>query len=155
MKNILMLKFQRVLAFRYARSMVGMFVASMTVLIVCALPARAIEIQEVVSPKGIRAWLVEDDSVPLISMRFSFKGGTSQDPSGKEGLANLMTGLFDEGAGAGGDFIRTSPESFLDRAPFLTAKSARCCLSAPSPRLERPWSACDEVVRACADSRDC
>ncbi|MBB3217674.1 zinc protease [Ochrobactrum sp. RC6B] len=99
MKNILMLNIQRVLAFRYARSVVGMFVASMTVLIVCALPARAIEIQEVVSPKGIRAWLVEDDSVPLISMRFSFKGGTSQDPSGREGLANLMTGLFDEGAG--------------------------------------------------------
>lgn len=99
MKNILMLNIQRVLPFRYARSVVGIFLASMTLLIVCALPARAIEIQEVVSPKGIRAWLVEDDSVPLISMRFSFKGGTSQDPSGKEGLANLMTGLFDEGAG--------------------------------------------------------
>ena len=99
MKNILMLNFQRVLAFRYARSVVGMFAVSMTLLIVCALPARAIEIQEVVSPKGVRAWLVEDGSVPLISMRFSLKGGTSQDPSGKEGLANLMTGLFDEGAG--------------------------------------------------------
>ena len=32
-------------------------------------------------------------------MRFSFKGGSTQDPKGKEGLANLMTGLFDEGAG--------------------------------------------------------
>ncbi|WP_343316088.1 pitrilysin family protein [Brucella sp. BE17] len=66
---------------------------------VCALPARAIDIQEVVSSKGIRAWLVEDSSVPLVSMQFSFKGGASQDPTGKEGLANLMTGLFDEGAG--------------------------------------------------------
>src|SRR5690606_28765522 len=26
-------------------------------------------------------------------------GGSTQDPAGKEGLANLMTGLFDEGAG--------------------------------------------------------
>lgn len=73
--------------------------ATFIVLMVYSLPANAIEIQEVVSPKGIRAWLVEDSSVPLVSMRFSFKGGTSQDPSGKEGLANLMTGLFDEGAG--------------------------------------------------------
>lgn len=72
---------------------------SMMLLVILNLPANAIEIQEVVSPKGIRAWLVEDNSVPLVSMRFSFKGGTSQDPGGKEGLANLMTGLFDEGAG--------------------------------------------------------
>ncbi len=99
MKNILTLNFRRVFDFRYAGSAVGVLAASVTLLIVCALPARAIEIQEVVSPKGIHARLVEDDSVPLISMRFSFKGGTSQDPSGKEGLANLMTGLFDEGAG--------------------------------------------------------
>ncbi|MGO1162867.1 M16 family metallopeptidase [Brucella pseudogrignonensis] len=71
----------------------------MLLLVAVSLPANAIEIQEVVSPKGIKAWLVEDNSVPLVSMRFSFKGGASQDPSGKEGLANLMTGLFDEGAG--------------------------------------------------------
>ncbi|MDT6940893.1 pitrilysin family protein [Brucella pseudogrignonensis] len=71
----------------------------MLLLVAGSLPANAIEIQEVVSPKGIKAWLVEDNSVPLVSMRFSFKGGASQDPSGKEGLANLMTGLFDEGAG--------------------------------------------------------
>ncbi|MDR0252729.1 MAG: insulinase family protein [Brucellaceae bacterium] len=63
------------------------------------LPAYALDIQEVTSPKGIKAWLVEDSSVPLISVRFSFKGGSVQDPEGKEGLANLMTGLFDEGAG--------------------------------------------------------
>lgn len=62
-------------------------------------PALALDIQEVTSPKGIKAWLVEDSSVPLISVRFSFKGGSAQDPDGKEGLANLMTALFDEGAG--------------------------------------------------------
>lgn len=72
---------------------------TLLVLIGLALPAQAIEIQEIVSPKGVKAWLVEDSSVPLVSMRFSFKGGTAQDLPGKEGLANLMTGLFDEGAG--------------------------------------------------------
>ena len=99
MKNILMLNLKHFCGFRYVRSAVGALATSITLLIMCALPAHAIEIQEVVSPKGIHAWLVEDRSVPLISMRFSFKGGTSQDPTGKEGLANLMTGLFDEGAG--------------------------------------------------------
>lgn len=82
-----------------ARAFAATLVAALALMMVSALPARAIEIQEVVSPKGIRAWLVEDSSVPLVSMQFSFKGGAAQDPSGKEGLANLMTGLFDEGAG--------------------------------------------------------
>ncbi len=63
------------------------------------LVARAMEIQEVVSPKGIKAWLVEDHALPALTLRFAFRGGTTQDPAGKEGLVNLMAGLFDEGAG--------------------------------------------------------
>jgi zinc protease len=58
-----------------------------------------VSIQDVTSPKGIHAWLVEDYSVPIVTIRFAFGGGSSQDPDGKEGIANLMTGLFDEGAG--------------------------------------------------------
>ncbi|MDR6434428.1 zinc protease [Brucella pseudogrignonensis] len=88
-----------VLSILRAKNAVAAVVGSILLLVAVSLPANAIEIQEVVSPKGIKAWLVEDNSVPLVSMRFSFKGGASQDPSGKEGLANLMTGLFDEGAG--------------------------------------------------------
>ena len=62
-------------------------------------PARAaVKIQEVTSPGGITAWLVEDYTVPIIAVRFAFSGGSVQDPQGKEGLTNLMTGLFDEGA---------------------------------------------------------
>lgn len=64
------------------------------------LPARAaVTIQEVKSDSGITAWLVEDYSVPIVAVRFAFRGGSTQDPAGKEGLVNLMTGLFDEGAG--------------------------------------------------------
>ncbi|MBZ9886973.1 insulinase family protein [Mesorhizobium sp. BR1-1-3] len=72
---------------------------SILFLILPALTARAMEIQSVTSPKGITAWLVEDYSVPVVAIRFVFGGGSTQDPVGKEGLANLMTGLFDEGAG--------------------------------------------------------
>ncbi len=64
-------------------------------------PAAAkMEIQSVTSQGGVTSWLVEDYSVPIVAIRFAFTGGSSQDPAGKEGLANLMTGLFDEGAGA-------------------------------------------------------
>lgn len=62
--------------------------------------ARAeVTIQEVKSPGGVTAWLVEDYTVPIVTVRFAFEGGSTQDPRGKEGLANLMSGLLDEGAG--------------------------------------------------------
>lgn len=64
-----------------------------------ASEAGAVEIERVVSPKGIEAWLVQEDAIPLIAMSFAFHGGASQDPSDKPGVANLLTGLLDEGAG--------------------------------------------------------
>jgi zinc protease len=56
-------------------------------------------IQNVKSPGGISAWLVEEHSVPLLALRFVFDGGSSQDPAGKDGLANFLTAMMDEGAG--------------------------------------------------------
>ncbi|MEP0324337.1 M16 family metallopeptidase [Bauldia litoralis] len=61
--------------------------------------AHAVNIERVVSPKGIVAWLVQEDAVPLIAMSFAFDGGASQDPADKPGVANLLSGLLDEGAG--------------------------------------------------------
>ncbi len=60
--------------------------------------AQAMEIKEVTSPGGIKAWLVESKSIPLIAMQFSFEGGSTSDPVGKEGTANFITGMMDEGA---------------------------------------------------------
>ena len=65
-----------------------------------ALPAQAIEIERVVSPGGIKAWLVRDTSVPLLSIEFSFRGGRTYDPVEKAGLSSLVSGLLDEGAGS-------------------------------------------------------
>jgi zinc protease len=65
---------------------------------IAAVPAEAAKIERVVSPGGIVAWLEEEHTVPLVTVSFAFKGGNSQDPDGKEGEANLLTALFDEGA---------------------------------------------------------
>lgn len=59
----------------------------------------AMEIQRVVSPGGIEAWLVEDYAVPIVAVNFAFAGGIAQDPADKPGLANMLSGLLDEGAG--------------------------------------------------------
>jgi len=73
---------------------------SLFALVFTALPAQAeVVFQDITSPQGINAWLVEDYAVPIVTIRFAFEGGTTQDPSGKEGLTNLLTTLFDEGAG--------------------------------------------------------
>jgi zinc protease len=63
-------------------------------------PAYAMKIQTIKSPGGIEAWLVEEHAVPMMAMRFAFDGGSSQDPDGKEGLANFLSAMLDEGAGA-------------------------------------------------------
>jgi len=62
-------------------------------------PANAMKIKEVISPGGIKAWLVEEHAIPVISMHFAFRGGASQDPDGREGLAYFVSGMLDEGAG--------------------------------------------------------
>jgi len=63
-------------------------------------PAHAFEIKQVTSPGGITAWLVEDHTLPIVSMQLGFIGGSANDPPDKPGLANFTFDLLDEGAGA-------------------------------------------------------
>jgi zinc protease len=69
------------------------------VFVLYAAPAKATQIERVVSPGGIEAWLVEDHLNPIISLHLAFRGGSALDPEGKEGLANMVSTLLDEGAG--------------------------------------------------------
>lgn len=58
----------------------------------------AVDIQEIETPKGIKAWLVEDHSNPILALQIYFMGGTINDPVEKEGAVYLMMGLLEEGA---------------------------------------------------------
>jgi zinc protease len=65
-----------------------------------ALPVQAeIPIQQVTSPGGHKAWLIEDPSIPFTALELRFRGGTSLDPADQRGVVNLMTALLEEGAG--------------------------------------------------------
>ena len=79
--------------------MIAQAFAGAALLALTAAPASATKIEQVTSPGGIEIWLVRDPSVPLIAMDFSFRGGSSQDPADKPGLASMVAGLIDEGAG--------------------------------------------------------
>jgi zinc protease len=61
--------------------------------------SQAGRVQRVVSPGGIEAWLVRQTHLPVLALSFAFKGGTAQDAQGREGTANLLAALLDEGAG--------------------------------------------------------
>ena len=80
----------------------NMLVAAAALVLAAAMPlapASATNVERVVSPGGIEAWLVRDPTVPLVAMEFAVTGGASQDPETKPGVAHLMSGMLDEGAG--------------------------------------------------------
>jgi zinc protease len=79
-------------------------------------PGLALTVDQVVSTSGVRAWLVEDHSRPLIVIRFAFVGGAVHDPQGKEGLTTMVADLLTEGAGD------LSAEAFKEQLSGLGAR---------------------------------
>jgi zinc protease len=80
------------------RSIAGALIGAV-LLAFTAAPASATKIDRVTSPGGIEFWLVQEPTVPLIAMDFAFRGGTSQDPLDKPGLASMVAATIDEGCG--------------------------------------------------------
>jgi len=73
--------------------------AALVVTFMQAVAAHAVDIKEITSPGGIKAWIVSDSTIPIIAMNFSFRGGTANDPADKVGRAYFLSGMLDEGAG--------------------------------------------------------
>ena len=68
--------------------------------VLAVVPARAeVNIQEITSPGGLKAWLVEEPSIPFVALDLRFRGGASLEGADKRGAINLMTALLEEGAG--------------------------------------------------------
>jgi zinc protease len=77
--------------------------------------ARA-DIEVVTTPAGIVLWLEREPTIPMVSLNFAFRGGSSLDPAGREGVANMVSGLLDEGAGD------LDSQAFRDRLDELSVK---------------------------------
>ncbi len=71
----------------------------LSLFVLMASQAKAVEVKRVVSPGGIEAWLVEDHTNPIISLEMAFRGGAAMNPAEKAGLANMVASTIDEGAG--------------------------------------------------------
>src|SRR3954463_2649932 len=75
-----------------------MFGLALTAAMACGAQA-ASKIEQIVSPGGIKVWLVREPAVPMISLDYAFTGGANADPADKPGVANMAAALLDEGAG--------------------------------------------------------
>ena len=79
------------------RRLIVPFVVAVATLV--AGQAGAVDIKEVTSPLGIKAWLVEDRSVPVVTLSFSFAAGAASEPDDQKGVTSLMAELLTDGAG--------------------------------------------------------
>jgi len=84
----------------YRNSVLSFGLALMTALTLSTTKAdAAAKVEHVVSEGGIEAYLISEPSIPFLSLSMRFSGGAISDPDGREGVANLVSGLLDEGAG--------------------------------------------------------
>ena len=103
----------------------SLFGAAALMVALASSAAHAVNVEEVVSPGGIKAYLVSEPTIPFLSMAFQFRGGASADPDGKEGLAYMAAGLLDEGAGSyGSQAFRAELEDNAIRLSFDADRDA-------------------------------
>ena len=79
--------------------MIRHLVASVGLALALPTVSLALEIQEVTSPGGIRAWLAEDHTIPFTALEIDFTGGAALEAADNLGAAYFLTGMFEEGAG--------------------------------------------------------
>ncbi|MEZ5960538.1 MAG: pitrilysin family protein [Hyphomonadaceae bacterium] len=59
-----------------------------------------VDVERIVSPGGIEAWLVSDSTVPMIVMRAYWRGGSAIEQENVIGVTSVMADMLTEGAGA-------------------------------------------------------
>jgi zinc protease len=77
----------------------GAALAAAIALTLAAPADAASKIEPIVSPGGIKAWLVREPSVPMVALDLAFGGGANADPTDKPGVGHMVSSLLDEGAG--------------------------------------------------------
>lgn len=84
------------------------------VLFVVWMSSARAEIEVIETPGGLTVWLQHEPAIPMVALNFAFGGGASLDPDGREGLANMVSSLLDEGAG------ELDSQAFQDRLDELS-----------------------------------
>lgn len=73
--------------------------------------------------RDMEAWLVSDYSLPLITIKMAWRGGTASDPADKAGLSMMLARLMNEGAG--GLSAQAFQKAMADNAMSLSFSAGR------------------------------
>ncbi len=65
-----------------------------------AASRHGVDVERIVSPGGIEAWLVSDSTVPMIVLRAYWRGGAAIEPEQLVGVTGVMADMLTEGAGS-------------------------------------------------------
>ena len=116
--------------------------------------------ERVVLDNGAVLILNENHDVPLIGFQAIIRGGAAADPSGKHGLANLLAGLLEKGAGersaaefaetvasVGGELGASAGLEWLSVSADFMAKDSALMVELVSDMLQRPALKADEFSK--------
>lgn len=93
------------------------FASAVALGVAVALPAAAdVDIRQLTSPGGQEFWLVDEHTIPIVSLEMGFRGGSRLDPADRAGLANFAMALMNEGAGD------LDAVAFANRADDISAR---------------------------------
>jgi len=132
-----------------------------TLLILAFSHTAAASITEVTADNGVKGWLAEDHSLPIIVFSVTFKSaGAAYDPEKKQGLSAMAASMLDEGAGdldslafhkeLENNAIRFGAESGYDNFHITVktlAKNRDKALSLLSLALDKPRYDEDAILR--------
>lgn len=107
--------------------------------------AHAEPVQLVKADNGVSAWLVEDHSLPVISVTFAWRHGVELDPEKLEGLSYLSAHMLSEGAGA--DDANAFQKKLDDNAISLSFAASRDQTSGSVRSLKETWPLAAAMVR--------
>jgi zinc protease len=121
-------------------------------------PAPFPPFREVTLPNGLRILVVESHKQPIVSISLSFGAGSVHDPTGKEGLAEMVAGLLTKGAGertaeqiaetiegAGGSLTAGAGNDFLTVSASVLTQSLPLAFSLLADVVMRPTFPASEV----------
>ncbi|MEZ5351285.1 MAG: pitrilysin family protein [Bryobacteraceae bacterium] len=114
--------------------------------------------QEKTLSNGLRVMLINDTRYPMLELRMGFQAGDKFDPADKEGLAETVASLLNEGAGdrnarqvaeeladIGGDLAASATSDFLMLSGYALAEHTDRLLSLADDFVRKPAFAEDEL----------
>jgi len=121
------------------------FLIGLCFCLVVSIAAQAAPPVQSVKWRDMEAWLVSDNSLPLITMKMAWRGGTASDPADKTGLTMLMSRLMNEGAG---DLpAQAFQQAMADNAISLSFSAGRDEMTGTLRCLRRYRAICYKLLR--------